>query len=415
MASVSRRSFLAGTAALALTRRAEAGEELVLSNARLLVGDGTELRGGVRVRDGVITEVGPTVTGGVDMAGGVLWPGIYDGGTSLGLWEIDQEAGTRDELETSDAITPHARVVDAYNPRSQVIPVARLGGVLGALVMPGTGTLVPGQAAWMRTLGDTVQDTALTESAGVVFTLGAGAEGESPGSPKSRMGVAMKLRDLFDANPPPPPAAEGAKPKKGAEPPKPPTGLQLALHRVLRRETRALFLAQRASDIDLMLDLVESYQLDAMLVGGAEAHLLASRLALAKIPVLFGPVTTQPDGWDTLNARYDAAARLHLAGVRFAFRSGSTHNNRTLNEEAGIAVGYGLPYGAAIAALSGNAPSWWGLKVGQLKPGYEGSLVWSDGDPLQALTRTLGIWMRGSAVPLRSRQTELFERYKSLK
>lgn len=410
----SRRSLLAGAAAFSLVGRARAaGTEVVLSNARILVGDGTELRGGVRIRDGRFAEVGPNVLGGLDMAGGVLYPGIYDGGTPLGLWEIDLEDGTHDEQEKSDAITPHARVVDAYNPRSEVIPVARLGGVLGVLVVPGASTLVPGQAAWMRTLGDTVADTTLVAPAGVVFTLGAGSEGETPGSPKSRMGVAYKLRDLFDQNPPP--GAPPAKAKKGAEPPKPPTALQAAIHDVRLRRTKAIFVADRASDVDVAIELTLAYQLDAVLLGGAEAHLLAGKLAAAKIPVLLGPVTTQPDSWATFHARYDNAARLHAAGVRIAFRSGDIHNDRTLTEEAGIAVAYGLPFGAAIAALTGNGPSWWGLQVGQIKVGYEASLVWTDGDPLQPLTHVRGIWMRGASVPLVSRQTVLFDRYKNLK
>ena len=78
-------------------------------------------------------------------------------------------------------------------------------------------------------------------------------------------------------------------------------------------------------------------------------------------------------------------------------------------------MSYGLPYAAAIAAMCGNGPSWWGLKVGQIKIGYEASLVWTDGDPLQQLTHVQGIWMRGQSMPLVSRQTRLFERYKTLR
>ncbi len=411
--SLTRRQLLAGAAAFSLVRGARAGEELKLGNARILVGDGTELRGGVRIKDGVFAEVGPNVVGGLDMSGGVLYPGIYDGGSPMGLFEIDLEDATHDEQEKSDSITPHARITDAYNPRSEVIPVSRLGGILGGLVIPGTGTLVPGQAAWMRTIGDTLEEATILAPAGVVFTLGAGSEGETPGSPKSRMGVALKLRDLFDGNKPPDPAT--GKPKKGAEPPKPPTAMQTAIHQVLKRETKAIFVADRASDIEVALQLVQAYQLDAVLLGGAEAHLVAGKLAAAKIPILLGPVTTQPDSWATFYARYDNAALLHAAGVRIAFRSGDIHTNRTLTEEAGIAVSYGLPFGAAIAALSGNGPSWWGVKVGQIKVGYEASLVWTDGDPLQQLTHVRGIWMRGAAVPLVSRQTKLFDRYRDLK
>lgn len=410
MAFVSRRSFVAGLGAAVVAARAQAADDLVLGNARVLAGDGTEFRGGVRCRDGKIVEIGPTVTGGLDLGGGVLYPGIHDAGTSLGLYEIDLEAATHDEQERSDAITPQARVVDAYNPLSEVIPVARIAGFQSTLVIPGTGTLIPGQAAWMRTVGETLAATTILAPAGVVFALGHAGVNEGPNAPRSRMGVAMKIRDYFDANPPP----SGSDKKQKGDAPKPPTDAQTIIHAVLRRETKAIFVADRASDIEIALGLIKEFNLDGILLGGAEGHLLANALAAAKVPVLLGPVTVQPNGWDSLYSRYDNAALLHAKGVRFAFRSGQVHNGRTLPEEAGIAVSYGLPFGVAIAALCHNGPSFWGLNLGKIAVGAEASFVWMDGDPLQARTSVRGMWSQGAVVPLLSRQTRLFERFKTL-
>lgn len=415
MGSVSRRQLLAGAAAAALVGRASAAEELVLSNTRVLVGDGTSLRGGVRVKDGLVIEVGGDVTGGLDLGGGTLYPGAWDAGVPLGLYEIDLEGGTHDESESSDTITPQARVVDGYNPASALLPVARLGGVMGALVIPSTGTLVPGQAAWMRTIGDTVEEATILTPAGVLFSLGHAATGAAPNSPRSRMGVMMKLRDLFDANPPPKPPEPAKKGKSPAttEEPKPPTKLQAAVHQLLRRETKAIFAADRADDLYGALELAAAYSLDAMVLGGAEAHLLARTLADRRVPVLLGPVTVQPGSWSSLRASYENAARLHAAGVRFALRSGSPHNARDLVTQAGIAVAYGLPFDAAIAALCAG-PSFWGLPQGRIQVGREATFVWTDGDPLQPRTAVRGTWARGVSLPLESRQTRLYERFRTL-
>lgn len=414
MASASRRAFLVGAGAL-LAGRAWAEEERVLSNARILVGDGTEQRGGVRIRGGRIAEVGPQVTGGEDQGGATLYPGIYDGGSTLGLTEVDLEADTHDASEASDSVTPHARVVDGYNPLSDTVAVARTGGVLGALVLPGAGTLVPGRAAWMRMVTTPLVADALLAEAGVCFSLGHNATGGAPGSPKSRMGVAMKLRDLFDANPAPEPPPEG-KPKKGAPPPPPaPTALQKAIHALRRKETKALFVADRADDLVLATELARVYGLDAVIVGGAEAHLVAPQLAAAGLPVLLGPVTVQPDSFQHLYVRYENAAILHAAGVRFAFRLGDPHRLRDGTTEAGIAVAYGLPYGAGIAALTGNGPGFWGLDVGRVQVGHRASLVRVDGDPLQPRTKVTGLWMDGAPVPLVDRQTRLYDRFRTLK
>ncbi|MDP2311673.1 MAG: amidohydrolase family protein [Pseudomonadota bacterium] len=423
MASVSRRELLVGAAALAATlaapgRARAADGERTYSNARILVGDGTELTGGIRTFDGLITAVGPEIAGGEDLQGAVVYPGVYLAGAALGLSEVDLEGGSHDHVEGGGVNVPQARVIDAYNPRSAVIDVCRTGGIMGALVIP-SGGAVAGQAAWMRTFGDTVGDALLRAPAGVCFGLGHAGTG-GPGGPTSRMGIAMVIRDLLEANPAP--ASPAADEKKGrrkkgddAAPEKPPTSTQAILHALHRRETKAIFTAERASDILLALELADAYDLDAVLLGGAEAHLVADQLAAAHMPVLLGPITTQPSSFDTLNATYENAARLHAKGVRFAFRVGGAHNARDLTTEAGIAVAHGLPREAAVAALTGNGPGFWKLDVGRIAVGCEASFVMTDGDPLQPRTRVLRHWGRGVEIPVHSRQTDLYERFKTLK
>ncbi|MDP2305078.1 MAG: hypothetical protein Q8P18_03545 [Pseudomonadota bacterium] len=419
MASVSRRQLLLGAAALGLTPRAWAAADEdahIVSNARILVGDGTEITGGIRVRGGRIEAVGPDVTGGEDLGGAVIHPGIYLAGAPLGLLEVDLEAASSDTGEGGGVNTPHARVIDAYNPRSEVIPVCRTGGIMGALVIP-AGGVVAGQAAWLRTFGDTVDDALIRAPAGVCFGLGHAGTGRA-GGPTSRMGVATAIRDLLEANPAPEEAAEGKKPKRAKKDAKPaekePTSTERILHALRRRETKAIFAAERASDILLAIELAEAYDLDALVLGGAEAHLVADALAAADMPVLLGPVTTQPSSFDTRFAAYENAARLHAKGVRFAFRVGGAHNARDLTTEAGVAVAYGLPRPAAIAALTGNGPGFWGLDVGLVRAGHEATFVMTDGDPLQPRTRVLRHWGRGAELPVRSRQTDLYERYRTL-
>lgn len=415
MASVDRRAFLMGSLGLLVASRARAEGGFTLSNARILVGDGTEITGGVRVEGTTITAVGPEVTGGTDLRGAVLWPGLYPAGTSLGLFEVDQEGGTHDDQESSEAMTPQDRVIDAYNPMSMVIPVQRINGVLGALVTPASGTLISGQAAWMRTVGDTVADALVQAPAGICINLGRAGVGDVPQSPRSRMGVAAKLRDLFDANKPPP-EPEGKK-KKDAPPAEDPsklTGQQKALRALLKREVKALVRADRASDILIALELIAAYQLDAVLMSCIEGHRVAEAIAAAQVPVMIAPTTSQPSSFNTLYASYENAAKLHAAGVTLAFGGAGPHNLRDLPLQAGIAVAYGLPQAEAVAMLS-RAPSLWGLQLGRIAPGYEASFVQCDGDPLQPRTHVLGLWSRGATVPLVSRQTELYERFKVLK
>lgn len=431
-ADLSRRRLLSGLGlglGLGLVPRALRAEpplSFTLSNARILVGDGSEVAGGVRVEAGSIVEVGPSVTGGTDLKGATLWPGLWNGGSPLGLWEVDLEAGTHDESEAMERLVPQVRVWDAYNPRSQVIPVTRLGGVVGNLLLPAGGRPIAGQAAWMRTAGDTAEAATVLAPAGLCMYLGSGGRGSGV---TSRMGVAASLRDCFDSNRPPEPSPKEERAEKrarrrdrGTDPEEAEapgddtgeTGFKRAIHALLRRKLKALIIADRASDLLIALELIQQYDLDAVIIGGTEAHLVADALAAAQVPLLLGPVNAQPGGFDTLHATCENAALLHKAGVRFGFRDGAVHNLRQAPLLAGIAVAYGLPREAAIAAACGNGPGFWDLQVGQIRAGFEATFVQSDGDPLQPRTATTGLWFQGQPVPLTSRQTELYERFRTL-
>jgi imidazolonepropionase-like amidohydrolase len=428
---LSRRGLLAGAALLPWAARAApiAG----IKNAKILLGDGTRVDGGMRFEGGKIVEVGPSVTDGEDMNANFVFPGFHDAGSSLGLYEIDLEADTHDDQEGSDAVTPQVRVIDGYNPRSSLVAVNRIQGVMGALVVPGGGQLVSGQAAWMRLYGETVADATLQAPAGVVFNLGHLGTGTLPNGPRSRPGAVARIRDLMDAHRPreeKPPADLSKLPRRKRdeaerraeddrrareEEERKKTRSQKVFEALWMREMRAIFRCERADDIVTAIGLTKEFGLDAVLMGCAEGHLVARQIADAKLNVLLGPVTAQPDNFSTLYARYDNARLLFDAGVRFALRQGNPHNLRDIVIEADVAVANGLPVEAALSTVCANGPSFFGLDAGRLGPGCEATFVRVDGDPLQPRTRVTGLWVRGERVPLQSRQTELYERFKVLK
>jgi imidazolonepropionase-like amidohydrolase len=124
----------------------------------------------------------------------------------------------------------------------------------------------------------------------------------------------------------------------------------------------------------------------------------------------------QPDSFETLHARYDNAALLHEAGVKLAFRSGANHTSRNLRVDAGVTVAHGLPWEVAIRALTAGIGDVLGVpgRYGRLAVGAPATFFVSDGDPLQARSRVTQMWIDGRPVSLRNRQTELFERYRTL-
>ena len=240
------------------------------------------------------------------------------------------------------------------------------------------------------------------------------------GGPTSRMGTAMKLRELLGKVklPPDPPAPK--KKKGGGEKEIPPDADlapgDLVLRQLLRREIKAVIQADRSDDLLAAAELAKAWNLDAVILGGAEAWVVADELAASGIPLLLGPATVQPDSFEHLHARYDNAARLHRAGVPFALRTGANHFARGLPVMGAIAVAHGLPWEAAIAALTKNAGEILALPgVGRLGEGDRATFSVTSGDPLQPRTRHQRMLIDGRECSMETRQTRLLDRYRVLR
>jgi imidazolonepropionase-like amidohydrolase len=153
-----------------------------------------------------------------------------------------------------------------------------------------------------------------------------------------------------------------------------------------------------------------------VIVGGAQAWQVAGQLAAARVPVVLDPLVNLPGSFDQLGASLENAARLHAAGVRIAFTNlnDGTHNARKVRQAAGVAVANGLPWDAALAALTASPAEIFGLgkDYGRIAPGYAADLVLWSGDPLEVTTFAEQVWIEGRPQSMRSRQTELRDRYR---
>jgi imidazolonepropionase-like amidohydrolase len=140
---------------------------------------------------------------------------------------------------------------------------------------------------------------------------------------------------------------------------------------------------------------------------------VAKQLAQADVPVILDPTKDLPSDFDHLAAGLDNAARLQRAGVRIAFSSGDSHNARLVRQLAGIAVAHGLPWDSALAAITANPAEILGLGAarGRIAVGQVADLVLWSGDPLEVTTLADKVWIDGHPIEMRSRQTELRDRY----
>ncbi|MFB0564336.1 MAG: amidohydrolase, partial [Candidatus Aminicenantaceae bacterium] len=299
----------------------------------------------ILVLDGKIAKVGKNISvpeGAKILNAKVIIPGLIDSFTNLGTTEIETE--DRDFDEATSPITPHLRIIDALNPENSFIPIARKRGVTAALTAPGEGNLLSGQSALIHLSGKTMEEmvvkfpVAVHGSLGEMPKLRYGKEGKMP---STRMGEAALLRQtLIDAQNYlskilnyEKKLEEYKKKEKEREaspsdkPFPPSTDFKLlSLFPVIKGEMFLALRANRLDDILTALRIAEEFQLKIIINHGADAYKVADKLSSRNIPVLVGPVASYFQMIETRGALYENVVRLHKAGVKIAFQTGSVKN-----------------------------------------------------------------------------------------
>ncbi len=369
----------------------------------------------VLIRDGRIAAVGtnvavPAGAARVDATGKWVTPGLIDGGGQMGLVEIGAVRGTREGSLASDSLAASFNVAEGINPASTLIPVTRIEGITTTLAAP-EGHLISGQAVLIDLNGSTIEQLIVKSPVGMVARVNEDIKGEAG---DSRAGVAQRLRSVFDD------AREYERRRADyrraqIEPLAAPAADLEALLPVLHGALPLIVVANRRSDIETALRLAKEYKLKLILAGGAEGWQVADELARAGVPVLVEPLDNIPS-YDALGIRYENAALLARAGVKVALMETDTHNSRNLRQQAGNAVSYGMTWDQALRAVTLSPAEIFGVadRYGALEPGKVANVVVWSGDPFEFTTGVEHVFIRGNEIPLKSRQTELFERYKKL-
>jgi imidazolonepropionase-like amidohydrolase len=131
--------------------------------------------------------------------------------------------------------------------------------------------------------------------------------------------------------------------------------------------------------------------------------------------VILEPLTDVPT-FDALGARLDNATLLREAGVAVVAAQSDAAHFRDLRQAAGNEVRNGMPWDEALRSVTLTAAeaALVGDRYGSLEAGKVANVVVWSGDPLDLSSRVEHLFIRGRAVPLVSRQTELLERYRTL-
>ena len=387
-----------------------AGPQGTLENATVII------EGGRITAVGTEVEI-PADATRIDASGKIITPGLFSPLGQIGLSEVGAVAGTNDATQRGNEFSASFDVAQAYNPRSILVAISRIDGVTRAAITPraggpddaGNSSHVLSGLGSVVHLGDSPEHF-VRHGAVVVANFG---ESGSVVAAGSRAAAVQILRNALND------AAEYAENRAAFERAEwrdlsvSRTDLEV-LQSVLDRSTAMLFNVNRASDLMVVINLAEEYNIRAIIAGGAEAWMVADHLSAANIPVILNGMNNLPGDFDHINARLDSADLLLDAGVKIAFGAGAqTQSARLLTQAAGISVANGLTWDQALAAITLAPAQIFGVDdtVGSIEPGKDADLVIWSADPLELTSYPDQVYIQGAAVSMQSRQTLLRDRY----
>lgn len=385
---------------------------------------GAVIQNGTVVFDkGKITAVGTSVAipadaERIDVSGKMVYPGLIDSYSIMGLTEIGSVRGTLDYNETGP-INPNARVEVAVNPESELYPVARSGGITITGTSP-LGGLISGTSAAIMMDGWTWEDMTLKAPLGLtvnwpsmVYTPGRFSRQTKEEWLKNRDAQLKELTDAF-ANARAYMRAKHAEQRKGI--PYHDTDLRWeAMIPVLEGNVPVWVTASELFQIQAAVTWAGQENVKLVIVGGRDAWRITSQLKAKEIPVIVTDVLNSPSRrWEEYDLVYSIPKKLSDAGILFCISGDNDPSNaRNLNHHAATAAAFGLSPGDALKAITLDAARILGIDsmVGSLEPGKDATLIVTTGNILELSSTVDRVFIQGRTIDLRDMHKQLYNKY----
>ncbi|MEY3240048.1 MAG: hypothetical protein RIR11_1486 [Bacteroidota bacterium] len=345
-----------------------------------------------------------------DATGKHVYPGFIATDSQLGLVEVDAVRATNDQAETG-ALNPNARSIIAYNTDSEVTPTVRSNGVLLAQVSPVGGTL-SGSSSVVQLDAWNWEDATIKADEGQHLNWPALRSwgGWDTGNPEQK-GNDRYTKDIEQMQ------AYFNEAKGYAQLEQPSTSNpRFEAMKPLFTGKQTLYIhANEAKAIRAAVEFAVGNQLKMVLVGGDDAWQETTLLKNNNIPVMLSRTQRLPAREDEdVDQPYKTAKTLYDAGILFTFSDEGAWKQRNLSFEAGQAIGFGLPYEAAVAAITLNTAKILQIDAnyGSLETGKSATLFISEGDALDMRTNQVtAAFIDGREISLDNKQKELSRKY----
>jgi imidazolonepropionase-like amidohydrolase len=406
---------LAGTTAIV-------GGTIAIVGGTVAVGDGSApiANGTVVFGDGRIVAAGADVTvppgaSIVDAHGKWVAAGLMSGFTELGIGSYSRLPEIEDASAPGSSFSAAIDVSVALDPADASIQVDRAAGITRAVVSPTASKSIFGGQGAVIDLGTRTE--VITRSRAFQYVeLGQQADRLAGGSRPAA--YAFFREALAEASDYEHPSAARA-------------GQQwhevltradaAALGPVLEGQQPILVHVDRASDILHVLALKASYpHLHLILLGASEGWRVAPQIAASHVAVI-AAVGDLPNTFDALAATESNVGRMTRAGVTVGLCTEGVYLETYLRQLAASLVAInkepgatGLDWGEAFATVTSRPAQAFGLdkEIGSLRRGRRADVVIWDGDPLEAASGVVAVYIDGLPQPLDNHLTRLRERYR---
>ncbi|KAI7873769.1 composite domain of metallo-dependent hydrolase [Lichtheimia hyalospora FSU 10163] len=245
--------------------------------------------------------------GTMDVNGGYVIPGLIAVGSHLGMVEIPSEESTGDgTVKASKSKDPQDVVyaVDGIKLSTRHLEEAFKGGVMNSITAPMSDNVIVGVSTAFKTHADSLlsEGALITPAAALHLQIGDSAKSASFPTVSSQISfIRQILKDNVDS--------------------------KNVFGQASRGEIPTVVSVHNKDEIASLIMLKQNHLPDTQFVvmGGAEAHLVAQHLAEANIPVILRPTLCTPASFDSIHCltgapltNGTAAHVLHRHGVKIA-------------------------------------------------------------------------------------------------
>ncbi len=380
---------------------------IAIINGKIMTMAGSIIEKGViLVENGKITAVDadlevPTGAEVIDASNKIVFPGMIDAHTHVGIGEDGLGWEGRDYNEMTDPVTPHLRAIDAINPVEDGILTARKNGITTVMSGPGSANVIGGESIAIKTIGTVVDDMIVKNPVGIKAAFGENPKRvytDKKKLPTTRMGTAALLRETLMK-------AEDYLIEKENKAAKKETFKRdiknESLIRILKKELPLKTHAHRADDIMTVLRIAKEFDINVTLEHCTEGHLVADKIAEAGVPAIVGPTLTGKVKVELKDRTFETPGVLAKAGVKVALMSDHpVVPTENLPIYAAMSVKAGMDEEEALKAITINAAEILGIddRVGSIKVGKDADIVIFDGHPLDIKTRVVTVLINGNIV-----------------